>query len=37
MPVGAWLARRISVKAFDRVTLAVLALIAVKLIFDALS
>ncbi|MCU0908334.1 MAG: sulfite exporter TauE/SafE family protein [Rhodobacteraceae bacterium] len=36
MPVGAWLARRISVQAFDRVTLAVLGLIAVKLIVDAL-
>ncbi len=36
MPVGAWLARKISVQAFDRVTLAVLAVIAVKLIFDAL-
>jgi uncharacterized membrane protein YfcA len=36
MPVGAWLARRIRVQAFDRVTLAVLAVIAVKLIHDAL-
>ena len=37
MPVGAWLARHISVRAFDRVTLAVLGVIAVKLMFDAFS
>jgi uncharacterized protein len=35
MPVGAWLARHISVRTFDRVTLVVLGVIAVKLIFDA--
>ncbi len=37
MPVGAALARRISAAALDRMILAILAVIAAKLLFDALS
>ena len=37
MPVGAWVARRISAQAFDRILLIVLGLLALKLIWDALS
>lgn len=37
MPVGNWVARYLSRKAFDRVILAVLAMIAAKLIYDALT
>jgi len=35
MPVGAWLARHVSKEAFDRVILALLAIIALKLLYDA--
>ena len=37
MPLGSWLGRRFSKQTFDRVILAVLGCLAVKLIFDALS
>ncbi|MGO4915029.1 TSUP family transporter [Pseudogemmobacter sp. W21_MBD1_M6] len=37
MPVGGWLARSVSKDAFDRVLLALLAVLAVKLILSALS
>lgn len=36
MPVGAWLARRISKEAFDKIILALLAAIAIKLLADAI-
>ena len=36
MPVGAWLAQRISKAAFDRLILVLLAVIALKLIYDAI-
>lgn len=36
MPIGAWAARSISPKAFDRVILVVLVLLALKLFYDAL-
>ena len=36
MPLGAWLARRVSRSAFDRVILALLAIMALKLILEAL-
>ena len=35
MPIGAWLARRMSAEAFDRLILIVLAVIAAKLFWDA--
>jgi uncharacterized membrane protein YfcA len=35
MPIGAWLARRMSPQAFDRLILLLLAVIAVKLLFEA--
>lgn len=35
MPIGAWLARRISKEAFDKLILALLGVIALKLIYDA--
>jgi uncharacterized membrane protein YfcA len=35
MPIGAWLARRMSAQAFDRLILLLLAVIAVKLLFEA--
>lgn len=35
MPVGAWLARRMSTRQFDRVTLALLALLALRLLWAA--
>lgn len=37
MPVGAWLARHISREAFDRIILAVLTLIAIRLLMQGLS
>lgn len=37
MPVGAWLARRISAQAFDRLVLGLLALLALRLIYDAVT
>lgn len=37
MPVGAWLARRISKQVFDKTILALLCVLAIKLIWDALS
>ena len=36
MPIGAWLARRVSKAAFDKIILLLLTVIAVKLMFDAL-
>lgn len=36
MPVGAWLARRISKQVFDKTILALLCVLAVKLVWDAL-
>jgi uncharacterized protein len=36
MPLGAWLARRMSPKAFDRLTLALLGGLAIKLVADSL-
>lgn len=36
MPVGAWLARRISKETFDRLILGLLAIIALKLLHDAI-
>ncbi len=35
MPLGGWLASRISREAFDRLVLALLAVIAAKLVYDA--
>lgn len=35
MPIGAWLARRISRETFDRVILALLAVIALRLLYAA--
>jgi uncharacterized membrane protein YfcA len=35
MPIGSWLARRMSMRTFDRLILVVLAAIAVKLLWDA--
>lgn len=35
MPIGAWLARRISKESFDKIILALLGVIALKLLFDA--
>lgn len=37
MPVGNWLARHMSREVFDRIILAVLTLIAIRLVWDALS
>jgi hypothetical protein len=37
MPLGAWLARRLSKEVFDRIILALLAVIAVRLLFGAFS
>ncbi len=37
MPIGAWLARRISKDAFDKIVLALLTVIALKLLYDALA
>lgn len=36
MPIGAWLAQRISKEGFDKIILALLGVIALKLIYDAL-
>ena len=36
MPLGAWLARHVSREAFDRLILALLAAIAVRLVWQAL-
>jgi uncharacterized membrane protein YfcA len=35
MPLGAWLARRISASTFDRVILALLTLLSLRLIWQA--
>jgi uncharacterized membrane protein YfcA len=35
MPIGAWLARRISKESFDKIILVLLGVIALKLLFDA--
>jgi len=37
MPIGAWLARRISAATFDRIVLVILSLLAAKLIWDAVT
>lgn len=37
MPVGAWLGRRVDREVFDRLILALLAVVAVKLFYDALT
>ena len=36
MPIGAWLARRISKVSFDKIILVLLGVIALKLIYDAI-
>ena len=36
MPIGAWLARRISKESFDKIILVLLGVIALKLIYDAI-
>ncbi len=37
MPVGAWIARRMSARAFDRLVLALLSVLAVRLVYVALA
>lgn len=37
MPLGGWLARRISPKAFDRLVLGLLTVLALRLVYDALT
>ena len=37
MPLGAWLARRISATAFDRVILALLTILSIRLIWQAVT